>query len=339
MSIPLLQLGQDSSPSSLRIDITAGISVCVIMIPSVIAYAELAGLPPAHGLYAALTAMVAYALFASSRQVVAGPDAAITVLVASAVGPLAGADPGRAAALAAVVALMGGGLMLLAAGLKAGVVADFLSKPVLRGISYRRGPHLDIHAVGQAIRDQDGGARLFPDHRGNRSPNSGNPPNHPRFGCGVDRDPGAVAAVCPTSARRADYCRHYTGCFTDLWARGPGRASSRPYAPRTAQVPSPHRFSPRCSRVGSRALLTFPEGILLAPSICRQERIRGPGQPGAGLACDRERRGRAVSGLLGRREPIADGGQRRGRREVASRQPRSSRRLGLIPALSDASTG
>ena len=132
-AIPIFRLIGDYSTSRLRSDVLAGISVCVIMIPSVIAYAELAGLPPANGLYAALTGMVAYALFASSRQVVAGPDAAITVLVASAIGPLAGGDPGRAVALAAVVALMGGGLMLLAAGLKAGVVADFLSKPVLVG--------------------------------------------------------------------------------------------------------------------------------------------------------------------------------------------------------------
>ncbi len=103
------------------------------MIPSVLAYAELAGLPPVHGLYAALAGMVGYAIFASSRQVVAGPDAAITLLVAAAVGPLAAGDPSRAAALAATIALLGGGLMLMAAWLRAGVVADFLSKPVLVG--------------------------------------------------------------------------------------------------------------------------------------------------------------------------------------------------------------
>ena len=132
-AVPILSLVRNYQRSWLRTDIMAGISVCVIMIPSVIAYAELAGLPPAHGLYAALAAMIAYALFASSRQVVAGPDAAITVLIASAIGPLAGGDPARAAALAAIVALMGGALMLLAARLQAGVIADFLSKPVLVG--------------------------------------------------------------------------------------------------------------------------------------------------------------------------------------------------------------
>jgi SulP family sulfate permease len=132
-AIPILGLVRNYPASSLGVDALAGISVCVIMIPSVIAYAELAGLPPAHGLYAALAAMVGYAVFASSRQVIAGPDVAITLLVASAVGPLAAGDPARAAVLAAVTALLGGSLLLIAARLQAGVIADFLSKPVLIG--------------------------------------------------------------------------------------------------------------------------------------------------------------------------------------------------------------
>ena len=114
-------------------DLRGGLSASLVMIPSVIAYAELAGLRPEYGLYAALMAMLGYALFASSRQVIAGPDAALALLVASAVGPLAGGDPTRTAALAAATALLGGGLMLLAAGLRVGMVADFLSQPVLIG--------------------------------------------------------------------------------------------------------------------------------------------------------------------------------------------------------------
>jgi sulfate permease, SulP family len=132
-SLPVLQLLRTYPRQWFVSDMVAGVSVCVVMIPSVLAYAELAGLAPVYGLYAALAGMIGYALFASSRQVIAGPDAAITLLVGVAVGPLAGGDPSRAAALAAVTALLCGGLMLLAAGLHAGVVADFLSKPVLVG--------------------------------------------------------------------------------------------------------------------------------------------------------------------------------------------------------------
>src|SRR5215813_677852 len=61
-------------------DLRGGISASLVMIPSVIAYAELANLRPEYGLYAALMAMLGYALFASSRQVIAGPDAALTLL-------------------------------------------------------------------------------------------------------------------------------------------------------------------------------------------------------------------------------------------------------------------
>src|SRR5947207_2963963 len=114
-------------------DLLAGLSVCLVMIPSVIAYAGLLGIPPQHGLYAALVPLLVYPLFGSSRQVIVGPDIAISLLVASVVAPLAGGDPGRAAVLAATVALLSGVLLLVGARVKLGAVADFLSKPVLVG--------------------------------------------------------------------------------------------------------------------------------------------------------------------------------------------------------------
>ena len=88
--IPIIGALRGYNSARLRTDLVAGASVCVVMIPSVLAYAELAGLPPQHGLYAALAGMIGYALFASSRQVIAGPDAAITLLVASSLLGLAG---------------------------------------------------------------------------------------------------------------------------------------------------------------------------------------------------------------------------------------------------------
>src|SRR5262252_7219648 len=62
-------------------DLLAGISVCIIMIPSVIAYAVLMGLPPQHGLYAALVPLLVYPLLGSSRHVIVGPDIAISLLI------------------------------------------------------------------------------------------------------------------------------------------------------------------------------------------------------------------------------------------------------------------
>ena len=66
--LPIVRLFGKSRGESLRGDVIGGISACVVMIPSVIAYADLAGLPPAHGLYAALAAMLGYAAFASAKH-------------------------------------------------------------------------------------------------------------------------------------------------------------------------------------------------------------------------------------------------------------------------------
>src|SRR5438128_2464912 len=77
-------------------DLLAGLSVCLIMIPSVIAYSELMGLPPQHGLYAALVPLLVYPFLGSSRHVIVGPDIAISLLIASTITPLAGGEPGRA---------------------------------------------------------------------------------------------------------------------------------------------------------------------------------------------------------------------------------------------------
>ena len=131
--VPGLGVFRDYRREWLLADLLAGVSVCVVMIPSVIAYAGLMGLPPQHGLYAALVPLLVYPFFGSSRQVIVGPDIAISLLIASAIVPLAAGDPSHAAVLAATVAVLSGLLLLLGAGVKIGAVADFLSKPVLVG--------------------------------------------------------------------------------------------------------------------------------------------------------------------------------------------------------------
>src|ERR1044071_432510 len=110
--LPGLGLHRNYRREWLPHDLIAGISVCVVMIPSVIAYAQLMGLPPQSGLYAALVPLVIYALIGSSRQMIVGPDIAISLLIASTIGPLAGGDTGRAAVLASALALLSGLLLL-----------------------------------------------------------------------------------------------------------------------------------------------------------------------------------------------------------------------------------
>src|ERR1035437_2418751 len=131
--VPGLALFRDYRREWLSADLLAGVSVCVVMIPSVIAYAGLMGLPPQHGLYAALVPLLVYPFFGSSRQVIVGPDIAISLLIASAIAPLAARAPARAAVLAATVAVLSGLLLLLGARAKIGAIAHFLSKPVLVG--------------------------------------------------------------------------------------------------------------------------------------------------------------------------------------------------------------
>jgi sulfate permease, SulP family len=120
-------------PAWLLGDSLAGISVCLVTIPTVIAYAGLMGIPPQFGLYATLVPLLAYPFFGGSRQVIVGPDIAICLLIASAIRPLTNGDAAHTAALCGTIAVLSGVLLALGAQCKVGAVADFFSKPVLVG--------------------------------------------------------------------------------------------------------------------------------------------------------------------------------------------------------------
>jgi len=107
--------------------------VFAVLVPSAMAYGDLAGVTPVAGLYVALAAMVMYALFGTSKQVVMGPEATAAIMTATAVAPLAGGDAARYAALAALLALLVGVVALLARVARLGFITDLLSKPVLVG--------------------------------------------------------------------------------------------------------------------------------------------------------------------------------------------------------------
>ncbi len=101
--------------------------------PQCLAYADLAGVPAITGLWVAVLAMVVYALLGTSRMLSVGPEAAASIMVAAAVGPLAAGDPGRYAVLAAGLAVMIGLVCLAAFTLRLGFLADLLSQPILVG--------------------------------------------------------------------------------------------------------------------------------------------------------------------------------------------------------------
>jgi len=132
----------------LREDLVAGLVLTALLVPQGMAYAELAGLPAITGLYTSILCLLGYALFGPSRILVLGPDSSLGPMIAATIAPLlvAGGDPARAVALASMLALMVGAVMILAGVAKLGFVADLLSKPTQ--IGYMNGLALTI-LVGQ----------------------------------------------------------------------------------------------------------------------------------------------------------------------------------------------
>ncbi|GAA3494691.1 SulP family inorganic anion transporter [Streptomyces prasinosporus] len=119
--------------SWLRGDVLAGLTVAAYLVPQVMAYAGVAGLPPAAGLWAILPALALYAVLGSSRLLSVGPESTTALMTATVVGPLAAGDPARYATLAATLAVAVGLLCVLAWAMRLGFVADLLSRPVLVG--------------------------------------------------------------------------------------------------------------------------------------------------------------------------------------------------------------
>ncbi|UXY26270.1 SulP family inorganic anion transporter [Streptomyces sp. HUAS TT20] len=119
--------------SWLRGDLLAGATVAAYLVPQVMAYAGVAGLPPVTGLWAILPALALYALFGSSRLLSVGPESTTALMTATVVGPLAAGDSGRYAMLAAALAVTVGLLCVVAWAVRLGFLADLLSRPVLIG--------------------------------------------------------------------------------------------------------------------------------------------------------------------------------------------------------------
>lgn len=124
-------------PAMLGRDVSAGLAVAAVGLPSAIAYPAIAGLPAETGLYASIAAALGYGLFGASRRLCVGPDAATMTMLAGVLATVVAAIPegagaGRADA-AAAIALIVGGLCLIARALRLGVLATFLSRPILIG--------------------------------------------------------------------------------------------------------------------------------------------------------------------------------------------------------------
>jgi high affinity sulfate transporter 1 len=134
--------------SWLRRDVVAGIVLTTLLVPQGMAYAELAGLPAITGLYTTILCLIGYAVFGPSRILVLGPDSSLGPMIAATILPIlgSGGNPERAIALASMLALIVGVIMIAAGIAKLGFVADLLSKPTQ--IGYMNGLALTI-LIGQ----------------------------------------------------------------------------------------------------------------------------------------------------------------------------------------------
>ena len=116
-------------------DISAGLTVGIMLIPQGMAYAMIAGLPPVFGLYAALVPQIIYTITGTSRQLAVGPVAMDSLLVASGLGALAISGIDEYISMAIFLALFMGSIQFLAGLLRLGFLVNFLSKPVISGFT------------------------------------------------------------------------------------------------------------------------------------------------------------------------------------------------------------
>ena len=131
--LPGLRLARTYRPEWLTPDLLAGLTVWALLVPQALAYAQLAGVDPVVGLYAAIGAIIGYLVFGSVRTLSCGPEGTIALLAAATVAPLAAGDPTTYLALMGTLSLLSGGWLILAGILRLGFVTRFLSRPLLTG--------------------------------------------------------------------------------------------------------------------------------------------------------------------------------------------------------------
>ena len=145
----------------LRPDVIAAAAVWAILVPEGIAYASLAGLPPAAGLFAALAPLLAYAVLGTCRQLTVGPSSAVAAYSAAAVAKVAFGDSARFIALSALLAVLVGLLLLIAGLARAGFIADFFARPVLTGFVAGLALVIGVGQISKLVGVEGGGTGFF----------------------------------------------------------------------------------------------------------------------------------------------------------------------------------
>ena len=123
-----------SSSTALRFDVVAGLTAAAVVLPKAMAYATVAGLPVAVGLYTAFIPMIIYALLGSSRVLSVSSTTTLAILAGTQLGLVVpDGDPAKLVTATATLTALVGALLLLARLMRLGFVANFISAPVLTG--------------------------------------------------------------------------------------------------------------------------------------------------------------------------------------------------------------
>src|SRR5512135_498429 len=163
-----------SGTTALRFDVIAGLTAAAVVLPKAMAYATVAGLPVAVGLYTAFVPMAVYALLGSSRVLSVSSTTTLGILAGTQLGlAVPDGDPAKLVTATATLAALVGAMLLLARLLKLGFVANFISTPVLTGFKAGIGlvilldqvpKLLGVHITKQGFfRDVVGVARHVPE--------------------------------------------------------------------------------------------------------------------------------------------------------------------------------
>ncbi len=136
-SLAILASLRGYQPEWLKADVSAGLAIAAVGIPSAIAYPAIAGLPPETGIYASMASVVGYALLGPSRRLIVGPDAPTMAVLAGVIGTvlvgIPDATPADRAVAASLIALGVGLICVIGSLLRLGNLASLLSRPILAG--------------------------------------------------------------------------------------------------------------------------------------------------------------------------------------------------------------
>jgi high affinity sulfate transporter 1 len=158
--LPILSWLPRYSSRDVRGDGVGALTAWAIIVPESVAYAQIAGVPPQNAFYAAPVALVIYAIFGSSRNLVIGATSAAAILSASTVGAISH-NAQDAVELSAALAIVAGVILIVAGLLKLGFITNFLAEPALTGFLFGMALIIVVRQLGKLVGVSTGDGDFF----------------------------------------------------------------------------------------------------------------------------------------------------------------------------------